>query len=87
MGDFKVNWRISKRFKPIHMSQLLAPVRDDFERLFFATFSGKKNKKFLEEIQVLTCITIFASIPTPIITVVCPIIINTLCVYTICNYG
>ena len=34
------------------MSQLLAPMRDDFERLFFATFSGKKNKKFLEEIQV-----------------------------------
>lgn len=39
-------------FKPIHFSQLLAPVRDQFEKLFFETFSGKKNKKFLGEIQV-----------------------------------
>ena len=40
-------------YKPIHLSQLLAPVRDEFERLFMASFSGKKNKRFLEEVQVM----------------------------------
>ena len=40
-------------YKPIHLSQVLAPVRDEFERLFLASYSGKKNKRFLEEIQVL----------------------------------
>ena len=46
------------RFKPIHLSQLLAPLRDKYEKLFMETFSVRENKKFLEKIQVHTAILI-----------------------------
>ena len=40
------------RFKPVQVSQLVAPVREEFEQLFHATFSVKQNAQFLGSIQV-----------------------------------
>ena len=40
------------RFKPVQVSQLVAPVREEFEQLFHATFSVKQNAQFLASIQV-----------------------------------
>ena len=40
-------------FKPAQLCHLVAPVREEFERLFPKTFSMKQNMKFLTHIQ--TC--------------------------------
>ncbi|XP_069167675.1 LOW QUALITY PROTEIN: midasin-like [Procambarus clarkii] len=39
-------------FKPVEMKTIVAPVRQEFEDLFAATFSTSKNNKFLQHIMV-----------------------------------
>ena len=39
----------------MQVSQLVAPVREEFEQLFHATFSVKQNAQFLASIQVCIC--------------------------------
>lgn len=43
------------RFKPVQVTQLVAPVREEFEQLFHATFSVKQNAQFLASVQVGIC--------------------------------
>lgn len=38
-------------FKPMEMKQLVAPVREEYEKLFCETFSRKQNVKFLSNVQ------------------------------------
>lgn len=38
-------------FKPIDFKQIMAPLRERFERLFVRTFSQKQNVKFLGHVQ------------------------------------
>ena len=40
------------RFKPLEISKLVAPCREEFERLFHVTFSVKDNAQYLNNIQV-----------------------------------
>ena len=40
------------RFKPLEISKLVAPCREEFERLFHITFSVKDNAQYLNNIQV-----------------------------------
>lgn len=42
------------RFKPLETSKLIAPCREEFERLFHVTFSVKDNAQYLSNIQVTT---------------------------------
>lgn len=42
-------------FKPVDVKLLVAPLRDEFERLFGATFSLEHNAKFLGHITVSPC--------------------------------
>ena len=39
------------RFKPLEISKLVAPCREEFERLFRVTFSVKDNAQYLNNIQ------------------------------------
>ena len=39
----------------MQVTQLVAPVREEFEQLFHATFSVKQNAQFLASIQVGVC--------------------------------
>lgn len=39
-------------FKPVEMKTIVAPVRQEFEDLFAATFSAAKNNRFLQHIMV-----------------------------------
>lgn len=43
---------LNYRFKPLQMSSLVAPCREEFERLFHETFSVKDNAEYLSNIQV-----------------------------------
>lgn len=40
-------------FKPVEMKTIVAPVRQEFEDLFAATFPASENKKFLQ--HIMTC--------------------------------
>ena len=40
------------------MSHLVAPVKEEFERLFHATFSLKQNALFLSSVQVTSRISV-----------------------------
>ena len=46
---------LSQSFKPVDCRIIVAPFREDFEKLFCQTFSRKKNIQFLKHIQVRVC--------------------------------
>jgi midasin len=39
-------------YKPVQMVHIVAPLKEEFERLFHATFSHKHNARFLASVQV-----------------------------------
>ena len=39
-------------YKPVQMVHIVAPLKEQFERLFHATFSQKHNARFLASVQV-----------------------------------
>jgi midasin len=39
-------------YKPLEIKHTIRPVREEFEDLFFSTFDGDKNAKFLHYVSV-----------------------------------
>lgn len=52
-ASLHINLFLLFSFKPVPVTQIVLPVREQFEKLFHATFSLKQNAKFLANIQVI----------------------------------
>ncbi|CAG0920042.1 unnamed protein product [Notodromas monacha] len=44
-------------YKPLEFKHTVRPVREEFEELFYATFSGDKNANFLHYVSAVYCLT------------------------------